>query len=92
MSVILTLNWVFFSQYCFSKLLSETWLCNEVNDCELGLLLNYIIFRCDFGYLLVNNRGCDRYNVFKIREGGALITIKNHYQCCHLTIQNNIIG
>ncbi|KAF0751548.1 Reverse transcriptase domain-containing protein, partial [Aphis craccivora] len=27
--------------------LTETWLRHEVSDCELGLLPNYIIFRCD---------------------------------------------
>lgn len=61
--------------------LSETWLRDEVNDCELGLLPNYSIFRCDRCNVINND----------IRGGGVLIAIKNHFNCSQVTIYNNNI-
>lgn len=61
--------------------LSETWLRQEVNDSELGLLPNYSIFRCDRCSVIEND----------IRGGGVLIAIKNHYHCSQITIHNNNI-
>lgn len=61
--------------------LSETWLNNEVNDSELGLLSKYTIFRCDRGSIIGNN----------IRGGCVLIAIKSHFHRCQLNLQNNNI-
>lgn len=61
--------------------LSETWLRDEVNDCELGLLPKYSVFRCDRCSVINND----------IRGGGVLIAIKNHFNCSQIIIHNNNI-
>jgi len=61
--------------------LSETWLHDEVNDCELSLLLNYSIFRCDQCSVINND----------IRGGGVLIAIKSHFNCSKITTYHNNI-
>ncbi|XP_025419025.1 uncharacterized protein LOC112689501 [Sipha flava] len=62
-------------------ILTETWLHNEVNDIELGIIPKYTVFRCDRDSVM----GCI------IRGGGVLIAIKNHLQCNRIPLQNNNI-
>jgi hypothetical protein len=61
--------------------LSETWLRHGVNNCELGLLPNYNIFRCD---------RCSVFNNLT-RGGDVLIAVKNKFDCCRFLIRNNNI-
>lgn len=66
-------NYIFF-------VLTETWLTNSINNCELGFL-NYIIFRFD-RYSLSNNY---------IRGGGVLIGVHKDIPSHLITVsQHNI--
>jgi len=62
-------------------ILTKTWLHNEVNDIELGLIPKYTVFRCDRDSVM----GCI------IRGGGVLIAAKNHLQCNRIPLHNNNI-
>jgi len=65
--------------------LTETWLHNEMNDNELGLLAYYSIYRCDRGSIVVNN-----VNV-SVRGGGVLIAIKSHFNSYRVFLLDNNI-
>lgn len=54
---------------------------DEVNDCELGLFPNYSVIRWDRCTVINND----------IRGGGVLISVKNHFNCSQITINNNNI-
>jgi len=61
--------------------LSETWLHNDINDNELGLLPTYSVFRSDRGSTFGTN--------INIRGGGVLIAVKSHLHCYSIPLQNN---
>jgi len=62
-------------------ILTETWLHNEVNDIELGLMPKYTVFRCDRDSVMGSI----------IRGGGVLIAVNNRLQCNRIPLQDNNI-
>ncbi|XP_050520711.1 uncharacterized protein LOC126894076 [Daktulosphaira vitifoliae] len=66
---------------CFDYfILTETWLNNNINDCELGFD-NYSVYRSDRNYAISNcNRG-----------GGVAICVSNKFLSKIIDIPNNTI-
>lgn len=63
--------------------IAETWLTEEVSSSELFQLSVYDVFRCDRKFCQVN----------KVRGGGVLIAVKNHFKSeilptCHIFASN----